>query len=323
MKWLLLPLGVLPLVVVLVGIGDVAVGQEPRKIEVRQPLTAGERAAAARLTRRPTAQLWWNPDNRVVGAAFKGADANDQTVALAGQLPGLRSLVLVPFPDTPLTDDGLAALAKLSDLELVSISGNHITDAGLAHLGRLSRLRALILHAAITDAGLPYLADLPDLEQLDLSQSRVTDEGLTQLRSLPRLTTLILNGTRVTNQGVARIAEIKTITHLYLGMTELDDSAVEWLATMEQLSVLAIQDTRITSQGIATLISVLPENCQIIHQSGRFRGTRTSPIAMATIPSAPAAWRPVGQSSSLSELRGEPRSTKLEIPKLEGSSKFE
>lgn len=291
MKWLLVLLGGLPFVVVPVRTEAVATGQEPRKIEVRQPLTARERSAAARLTRRPTAQLWWNHDNRVVGASFKGADANDQTVALASQLPGLRSLVLVPFPDTPLTDSGLAPLAKLSDLELVSITGDHITDAGLAHLGQLRSLRALILHADITDAGLLYLADLPDLEQLDLSQSRVTDEGLVHLRNLPRLTTLILNGTRVTNQGVARIAEIKTITHLYLGMTDLDDSAVELLARMEQLSVLAIQDTRITPQGVAALIPALPDNCQIIHQSGRFRGIRASPIAMATIPSSPTACR--------------------------------
>ena len=54
--------------------------QEPK---IDQPLTASERSATAKLTRLRSARLWWNNGNRVIGASFKGDDANDHAVALA------------------------------------------------------------------------------------------------------------------------------------------------------------------------------------------------------------------------------------------------
>lgn len=283
---------VLPLLFLLAVPLLTGTAQEPRKLVVSHPLTAGEQTAAARLTQRPTAQLWWNDKSRVVGASFKGMDADDRTVELASQLPGLRTLVLVPLPHASLTNQGLAKLAQLPDLEFLSLAGRQVTDAGLIHIQQLRTLRALALHCALTDQGMPYLADLPQLEQLDLTQTNVTDAGLEYLTGLPRLHSLILNGTQVTSAGMAQLAEIKTITHLYVGATELDDSAVEHLKTMEQLQLLNIRDTRITEQGVAELAAALLEGCQIIHHATRARGTRSSPIAMtASPPVSAASWR--------------------------------
>ncbi len=86
--------------------------QEPK---IDQPLTASERSAAAKLTRLRSARLWWNDENRVIGASFKDDDANDHAIALASVLPGLRTVVLVATPQSQLTDDGLAPLTTLPE----------------------------------------------------------------------------------------------------------------------------------------------------------------------------------------------------------------
>ena len=94
----------------------------------------------------------------MIGISFKGDDANDRSLALASRLPGVRSLVLVATPQDRLTDDGLAALTRLPNLQLLSIAGNRITDAGMVHIGQLSNLRTLVLNCNVTDAGLEMLS---------------------------------------------------------------------------------------------------------------------------------------------------------------------
>jgi hypothetical protein len=262
----------------------------PGKID--QPLSRSERTATARLTRLRSARFWWNEENRVIGASFKGIDANDQALALASQLPGIRTIVLVALPENRLTDNGLAPLAKLPNLELLGIYGNRITDQGVVHIQQLPSLRALALNTDVGDAALAKLSSLPRLENLDLTQSRITDASLAHLKSLPSLSTLILNGTAVTNAGVEQLAEIKTLQHLYLGNTAIDDAAVASLQRMDQLALLVIRDTRITASGIAALQAALLESCEIIHHSGRYRGERSAPVAMAHAPAAQTSWRP-------------------------------
>ncbi|NLX57142.1 MAG: hypothetical protein GXY58_18705 [Planctomycetaceae bacterium] len=251
-----------------------------QEAKIDQPLTANERSAATRLTRLPSTRLWWNDENRVIGASFKGDDASDYALALASHLPGLRTVVLVATPHSHLTDDGLASLAALPNLELLSICGNRITDAALVHVARMYQLRALVLSCHITDSGLPALAELTNLEYLDLTQSQVTDAGAIQLLQFAKLRTLILNGTQITNDSLATLAELKTLEDLYLGNTLIDDGAVASLKQMEQLQLLFLRDTQFTANAVAELQPALLESCTIMHQSGTYRGTRKSPLAM-------------------------------------------
>ncbi|MCU0959900.1 MAG: hypothetical protein MUF48_07320 [Pirellulaceae bacterium] len=262
-------------------------------IQVDHPLTAAERAAAARLTRLPGARLSWNKKNRIVAVSLKGNDANDHALALASRLPGLRAVVVVAEPRSQLTNNGLAPLTALPDLELLSVTGDRVSDAALQHVGQLPKLRTLVLNTNITDAGLDMLAGLTRLEQLDLSQTRITDVGIANLTNYPNLHTLILNSTAITNEALETIAGLKTIQKLYLGNTAVDDGAIESLQQMEQLRLLFLLDTPITPAGIEQLQPFLSiEWCTIIHQSGKYQGTRRSPVAMRAPPTQPARWRP-------------------------------
>lgn len=269
--------------------------QEP---EIGQPLTARERSAAVELTRLREARLWWNDQNRVIGASFKGVDANDHTLALASVLPGLRTVVLVATPQARLTDNGLSRLTTHPALELLSISGNRITDTAMVHVGQMGNLRTLVLNCDITDIGLEQLSELSNLERLDLTQSQITDAGMTQLKHFPRLKTLVLNGTHVTNASLPAIAELKALEKLFLGDTSIDDAAVAPLTEMKQLQRLFLLNTQMTTKAVEELQLAFPKTCTIVHQSGTYKGTATSPLAMATAPAqpethvTPTTWRP-------------------------------
>lgn len=254
---------------------------------VTEPLTTTEHAATIELTRQRATRLWWNKKNRVIGVSFKGDDANNRSLALAGRLPGLRSLVLVATPQEQLTDNGLAAITHLPNLQLLSIAGNRVTDAGMVHVGQLSRLRTLVLNCNVTDSGLEKLSNLKDLEQLDLTQTKITDAGANSLRNFPKLETLILNGTPITDAGLPVLVELKALQQLYLGNTAIDDNAVDTLKQLEQLTLLFVRDTPMTATAVRELQPFFSsEACKIIHQSGKYPGTRETPLAMASAPSS-------------------------------------
>lgn len=279
--------------VVLAGLASTVAAQQPARAPqeppIVQPLTAAERLAAVKLTRLHDTRLWWNDGNRVIGASFKGDDANDRTLALAGALPGLRSVVLVALPECQLTDNGLEELARLPRLELLTIVGNRITDSGMVHVARMTALRVLTLNCNVTDSGLELLAYLPNLERLDLTQTKITDAGIGHLQNFARLNTLVLNGTPITDEALPAIAQLKTLQQLYLGNTSVDDAAVATLAHMEQLQLLYLMDTQMTAKGVEELQPFFLESCTIIHQSGTYQGTRKSPVAMATVPARSAS----------------------------------
>jgi hypothetical protein len=58
-----------------------------------------------------------------------------------------------------------------------------VTDEELAHIARLTELQRLWLDGTrVTDAGLVHLAGLPQLQVLSLSQTRVTGAGVAKLK---------------------------------------------------------------------------------------------------------------------------------------------
>ena len=104
-------------------------------------------------------------------------------VALAPQVTWLS------LSGTGITDEGLATLARFSNLTRLHLDGTRITDAGLAHLAALERLEYLNLYGtAVTDAGLQHLSGLHTLRTLYLWKTQTTTGGVGQLRAaLPRL----------------------------------------------------------------------------------------------------------------------------------------
>ncbi len=245
------------------------------------PQTNMELIATARLTRMRGVQLWWNAKNRVVGASFKGRSASDRSIQLASQLPLLRTLVLMALDENAITNQGVALISQLPQLELLNISGTRIDASGIASLQSLTTLRTLVLAGNCDDQAMLVIAKLTNLEILDLTQTDVTDQTISHLTGLTKLRVLILNGTRITNAGVAQIAQLTQLQELYLGNTRIDDAAVEHLKKMKDLDVLVLLDTGITTEGIRQLQPAFDGGCEIIHQSDTVRGTRGEKLDLA------------------------------------------
>ncbi|HET6879606.1 MAG TPA: hypothetical protein VFI31_05615 [Pirellulales bacterium] len=178
-------------------------------------------SVADRRTRR-TGGLHWSSavdliHTRVTGATFAklppsltdlwliGTPVTDESLQHLSRLSALESLYLA---DTHIGDAGVANLAGSSALRFLDLSGTKVTDAALASLARNNRsLASLELRStSITGTGLANLADLPKLTILDLRDCRLLDDDAIQaLARCPSLGSIGLSGTKVTPAGVTRL----------------------------------------------------------------------------------------------------------------------
>jgi len=86
--------------------------------------------------------------------------------------------------------------------------GPRVTDDHLAQLTGLRELQGLGLACAdVTDSGLVHLQGMHELRNLGLEHTLITDAGLTRLKSLAKLQTVDLHGTKVTAAGIAELQE--------------------------------------------------------------------------------------------------------------------
>jgi hypothetical protein len=137
------------------------------------------------------------------------------------------------------TDRGLRAIARMTQLTHLDLGGTSITDAGVALLARSDRLRDVNLQGTATgDGALRALAGKPELTHLRTGNG-VTDAGLALLREYPRFATwhdgdvamgltsydatpnyLLLRGS-FTDQGMRHLAPLDGLFALNIDASEL------------------------------------------------------------------------------------------------------
>jgi hypothetical protein len=108
-------------------------------------------------------------------------------------LAGLKNLRHIHINASNLTDDGLALLSRLPNIEELSLQENHFSDAGLARLQGKERLKRLAIGMGdnqLGDAGPSHLQGFKKLVLLDLQNSQVTSRGLESIKQLPSLKSL-------------------------------------------------------------------------------------------------------------------------------------
>jgi hypothetical protein len=117
-------------------------------------------------------------------------------------------MLRVILNETAITNDDLAQLAGMDNVQTLNVESTAIGDAGLGHIVKLGTIRSLSLfNTRVSDAGLAHLGQLPHLESLDLSQTAVTDAGLEHVMALTSLTELRIRETEITDAGVASLRE--------------------------------------------------------------------------------------------------------------------
>ena len=103
-----------------------------------------------------------------------------------------------------LTDEDIAVLASMSQLEWLDLSANpEITDQGIAHLAKCTRLRCLTLTGtSVTPAGVAALKECQNLENLMMPDCVVTDANVMLIPRFSRMKSIGFHGAALTEKGL-------------------------------------------------------------------------------------------------------------------------
>jgi len=145
---------------------------------------------------------------------------------------------------TRITDLGMEHLRGLEDLELLDIQETKVTEAALAHLKHLPRLKKLIQTIELSDEGIELLARFPHRPVTSVQARGITDQGMWALTGLTRLETLAISDSTLTPKAAEYFKHLRNLKHLSVIRTEWTDEALVHLATLPRLrSVFATVET--------------------------------------------------------------------------------
>lgn len=242
----------------------------------REPTPADATARVAELAAVPNLERLslWNSDHLLT----------DELAGKLTEFKALRSLV----GRGPITDAGLAALARHPKLNHLSFQGcPNATDAGLAHLAAMPNLRWLVLqgYPKATAAGLKPFAVEPRLTML-AGGPGVNGEALEVVASIHTLERLSLDGDRkgrTTGRQLAALGRLPRLRELSVGDTRFDDEAAAGLAGAAALEELYISDASgVTDAGMTDLAKLA--NLKTVTLLGANRVTDTGLVHLAGLP---------------------------------------
>jgi hypothetical protein len=227
---------------------------------------------------------------------LEDSDIGDAGLNRLGGLTELHSLSVLSNGDeeSPVTNLGIAHLARLKHLEALELSCSEVTDAGLIPLGQMQQLRSLRLdrtkvtgrglvhlkgltelrvlalretydsdaELSLTDTGLASLSGLVQLRMLEVTApgpgNDITDHGLASLKGLAQLQQLSLQGSKVTDLGLKFLQPLTNLEKLNLSDTAIGDAGLIHLRALPRLRELEIAGTKASQEGIADLKQWLP-----------------------------------------------------------------
>lgn len=121
---------------------------------------------------------------------FSGQVTNDTLKKMVELVPNMGGLDLSQCRQ--ITDDGLAHLEGLTNLNELSLYRTPTTDASLDHLKKLTQLKKLVLEDTyVTDTGLEKLENLTNLTFLNVHVTDVSLDGIKKFKEkIPNVTVL-------------------------------------------------------------------------------------------------------------------------------------
>jgi hypothetical protein len=208
---------------------------------------------------------------------------SDRGLAAVGRLTDLRRLQL---RGTPIGDNGLKHVRGLKQLQILDLSRTKVTDAGLKHLKGLGRLKELsLVGVLVSDAGLAVLAKLSGLECLDLTDTPVGNKGLAHLKGLKELRSLRLAGTHIQDGALKALVGLKELRNLDLHGTIVGNAGLASLRGLSRLSYLRLSQTNVGDAGLAHLAGL--RNLEVLSLE-KTRVTEAGVKHLADLPSLEA-----------------------------------
>ena len=250
------------------GIGD---GNSERDKNSRENESAG--SWLAKLTFGLEGDLFSNVTTINLMFADK-TRVDRKLLARIGQLKHLKWLDL--GMENRLTDDDLAPLAGLTQLEHLELSGlasygdslkyiancrklreltiglGSLRDEHLSYIAQLTSLRDLNLRGlALTDAGLAYLTELKDLEVLSIGPSSINGTGLAYIANHSRLNALLIDKSPVST--IEAISHMTSLRRLEVSHAMLGDKSLVSLGSLADLERIEFSYNQISDDGIESL----------------------------------------------------------------------
>jgi hypothetical protein len=193
-------------------------------------------------------------------AVKDGKKLSDADFEQIGRLTHLKSLDL----NQCLTDERLAKLTALGELEYLQTNVALVTDDGLKPLAHLKSLRNLkFFHPgpSFSGAGLAHLTELPHLQSVTVAGSLAfNDEGMAAVATLSRLQEFRTWHAGQTQEGVKKLEKLTNLKALNLGQRLTykppacpSDETVAILADFKSLEVLQLGEARMTLAALQQL----------------------------------------------------------------------
>lgn len=132
-------------------------------------------------------------------------DAASHAAALAKNCPLVWGMEITSRMASPLTKEDLAALRAFPKLKTLKLYTGAISDDSIAGICQLPNLeRLMTAYAKLTDAGLPALATHKGSLSIEFGAAAITDAGLLTLTQMKGLKTLkLINCSEITPAGIA------------------------------------------------------------------------------------------------------------------------
>jgi outer membrane protein assembly factor BamB len=124
--------------------------------------------------------------NTPLTATFSDSGATDELLICLSELGSLKEINLDASPRV--SDAGVRALARLPRLRVLNVAGADISDDAMAAIGEMANLQRLyIWRTRISDVGLTHLQSLTGLCVLNLCDTNTSDEGIRGLAAMTKL----------------------------------------------------------------------------------------------------------------------------------------
>ncbi|MCX6855565.1 MAG: hypothetical protein NTV80_11755 [Verrucomicrobia bacterium] len=170
-----------------------------------------------------------------------------------------------------ITDDTLAMLTGLTELERLSSDGIQLTDEGFKHFAAFQKLKSLSLFhpafrsKAFTGSGLAHLKALPKLEKLTFAGSTAGDVALEAIGQITQLKEFRTWHTAQTQAGNVHLSKLP-LTALRVGQrlpewgkdspVSFDESSMMTISQIKTLESLELTEARLSAKIIPQLKSL-------------------------------------------------------------------
>ena len=190
---------------------DATLAPPPAEAQTAKPIEILARRGTEAMT-RTTSRSWTYVLDQLAQPSTRGLDAHGQmTDAMLAQIAAHTHLTTLKLGGSQaVTDAGVRAIARMTNLEHLDLSGTTISDDGLNTLRALPHLTSIVLSwTNVTDAGVPALAQCPALESVNLMGTRCGDASIQAFAGKPTLRHFH-SGNAVTDAGLRWFHEYPT-----------------------------------------------------------------------------------------------------------------